>query len=52
MAEIEKKHYNLRSGNDTVKLPVHMQLSNDSEFVNRAIENYQDSDLGESWIWI
>ena len=47
MAEIEKKHYNLRSGNETVKLPVQIQLSNDSEFLNRMIQNGQDSDSGE-----
>ena len=41
MAEIEKKHYNLRSGNETVKLPVQIQLSNDSEFLNKVIQNYQ-----------
>ena len=48
MAEIEKKHYNLRSGNDTVKLLVHIHMSNDSEFFNKVIQNYQDSDSGES----
>ena len=47
MAEIEKKHYNLHSGNDTVKLPVHI-LSNDSEFLNKVLQNDQDSDSGES----
>ena len=48
MAEIEKKHYNLRSGNETVTLPVQTQLSNDSEFLNRMIQNYQDSKSGDS----
>ena len=48
MAETEKKNYNLCSGNDTVKLPVQIQLSNDSEFLNRMIQNDQDSDSGES----
>ena len=38
MGEIEKKHYNLHSGNDT----------NDSEFLNKMIQNDQDSDSGES----
>ena len=48
MAEIEKKHYNLRSGNDMAKLPVHIHMSNNSEFLNKVLQNDQDSDSGES----
>ena len=48
MAETEKKQYNLRSGSETVKLPVQIQISNDSEFLARVIQNDQDSDSGES----
>ena len=48
MAETEKKQYNLRSGSETVKLPVQIQISNDSEFLARVTQNDQDSDLGGS----
>ena len=47
MAEADRKHYNLRSGSDSVKLPTHLQLS-DSEFLASIVDNDQDSDSGES----
>ena len=48
MAEIEKKHYNLRSGIDTAKLPAHIHISNDSEFLHKVLQNDYDSDSGDS----
>ena len=45
---VKTKHYNLHSGNETVKLPVQIQLANDCEFLNSMIQNDQDSDSGES----
>ena len=48
MAEIEKKHYNLRSGIDTAKLPAHIHISNDSEFLHKVLQNDQDSDSSDS----
>ena len=48
MAEIDKKHYNLRSSSDTVNFPSHIRISNDSEFLNKVLQNYQDSDSGDS----
>ena len=48
MAEIEKKHYNLRSGIDTAKLPAHIRILNDSEFLHKVLQNDQDSDSGDS----
>ena len=47
MAEADRKHYNLSSGSDSVKLPTHLQLS-DSEFLASIVDNDQDSDSGES----
>ena len=48
MAEIEKKHYNLRSGIDSAKLPAHIHISNDSEFLHKVLQNDHDSDSGDS----
>ena len=48
MAEIEKKHYNLHSGIDTAKLPAHIHMSTDSQFLHKVLQNDQDSDSGES----
>ena len=46
MAEVDKWHYNSSSGSDTVKLPVQIHMSNDSDFVSKILEN--DLDLDDS----
>ena len=46
--ELKKKHYTLHSGSEMVKLPAQIQISNDSEFLAKVLQNDQDSDSGES----
>ena len=48
MAEADKRHYNLRSGTNTVQLPVQIHMSNDSEFLTRILQNDQNSDSDDS----
>ena len=45
---LKKKHYNLRSGIDKAKLPAHIRISNDSEFLHKVLQNDQDSDSRDS----
>ena len=47
MAEADKWHYNLRSGN-TVQLPVQIHMSNDSEFLTQISQNHHNSDSDDS----
>ena len=47
MAEADKRHYNLRSGTNTVQLPVQIHMSNDSEFLTQISQNDQN-DLDDS----
>ena len=37
MAEVDKRHYNLRSGTDIVRLPVQIHMSKDSECVSKNL---------------
>ena len=48
MAEADKWHYNLRSGTNTVQLPVQIHMSNDSEFLTHISQNDQNSDSDDS----
>ena len=48
MAEADKRHYNLRSGTNTVQLPVQIHMSNDSEFLTQISQNDQNSDSDDS----
>ena len=49
MAEPEKMHYNLHSGSEMVKLPVQIQMSDDSAFMKQILQQDQDSDSGKSF---
>ena len=48
MAEVDKRHYNLRSGANTVQLPVQIHMSNDSDFTSKISQNDQNSDSNDS----
>ena len=48
MTETDKKHYNLRSGSETGKLPVQNKMSDDSAFLANVVQQDQDSDSDES----
>ena len=48
MAEADKRHYNLRSGTNTVQLPVQIHMSTDSEFMSKIPQNDQNSDSDDS----
>ena len=48
VAEIDKRHYNLRSGVISVQLPVQIHMASDSEFVSKLSENQQNSDADGS----
>ena len=43
MAEVDKRHYKMCSGTDTVQLPVQIHMSNNSEFMSKISQNEQDS---------
>ena len=47
MAEVDKRHYNLSSGSDTVKIPVQIHMLMIQTFL-KNLENDQDSDLDVS----
>ena len=48
MAEIDKRQYNLRSGSNSVQLPVQIHMASDSDFVSKLSQNQQNSDADES----
>ena len=48
MAEVDKRHYNLRSGTDTVQLPVQIHMSIDSNFLSKISQNDQNSESDDS----
>ena len=47
IAEADKRHYNLRSGTNTV-LPVQIHMSNDLEFLTQISQNHQNSNSDNS----
>ena len=48
MAEIDKQHYNLRSGSNSVQLPVQIHMASDSEFVSKLSQSQQNLDVDDS----
>ena len=48
MAEVDKQHYNLRSGTNIVQLPVQIQMETDSDFISKISQNDQNSDSNDS----
>ena len=47
MAKVDKRHYNLRSGTNTI-LPVQIHMATDSEFMSKISQNDQNSDSDDS----
>ena len=47
MAEVDKRHYNLRSGTNTT-LPVQIHMATDSEFMSKISQNDQNTDSDDS----
>ena len=47
VAEVDKRHHNLRSGIDTVQLPVQIHMSNESEFMSKLAQNEHDLDADD-----
>ena len=45
MAEKDKRQYNLRSGTNSVHLPVQIHMATDSEFVSNLANNQENSDV-------
>ena len=47
MAEVDKRHYNLRSDTNT-KIPVQIHMATDSEFMSKISQNDQNSGSDDS----
>ena len=48
MAEVDKRHFHLCFGTDTVQLNVQIHMLSDSDFVSKFSHNQPDSDSNDS----